>query len=129
MNTVGDTIEVILANTDSEVPDSYLSHLEKLSQSRGDGGMLHGGHIYFIQQKLSDEDGFFLKVAIQLILDDVPSVWPMDLPELVESGKVEKMNAKQLERFREYQKSLIIPIGGYDIIRVILAAREYEKLQ
>jgi len=104
--------------------ETYLDKLETISETRKDGGMIHGGHIHFIQQKLSD-DWCFLKAAIYGILEKVPEIFPYDLPEQVEAGKTE-LTEKQKEALIEINSGLIFPIEGYDIIRVILAAREYE---
>lgn len=105
---------------------NLLKQLEAMSNKRDDGGFIHGGHIHFIQGRLSDEDGFpFLKAAIYDILESVPEIFPEDLPEQVERGELEKLNDKQAEKFREMQEHLIMPIEPFDILRVIKAAREY----
>lgn len=119
--------EIVVADYSAEDPGSYLQRLEEISAMRQDGGLLHGGHIHFIQRKLSEEDGFpFLKAAIAGILELVPSVFPYDLPEQIEKDGFE-ITAEQTAAFRRLNEALLCPVEGYDIIRVILAAREYES--
>jgi len=121
-------LEVHVADYSHGEDKSYLHQLETLSQKRNDGGLLHGGHIHFIQGKLSDEDGVtFLKAAIAAILDATPTVFPYDLPEQAEKKGWEPTPAME-EKWKEINRGLLLPIQGYDIIRVLLAAREYEKL-
>jgi hypothetical protein len=117
-----------VADYRAEDGQSYLAYLDKLSESRGDGH-LHAGHVYYIQNKLSEEDDCpFLKAAIQLILDKVPSVFPLDLPEQVESGKLTTVPVEWQVVMKEIQSQLILPFCAWDVIRVIKAAREYEAL-
>lgn len=107
---------------------TYLEELETLSQGREDGGLIHGGHIHFIQGKLSDEDGLpFLKAAIYKVLERIPEMIPPDLPELAEKDSFEpsEMLIKAME---EINDNLLMPCEGYDVIRIIKAAREYESL-
>ena len=107
---------------------SYLTELQKLSSSRGDDSLLHGGYIFFIQNKLSDEQGcLFLKAAIYGVLERIPNIIPPDLPELVEKDGFEPSEIL-LNALTEMNENLIIPLYGYDVIRVIKAAREYEAL-
>ncbi|MFH2076062.1 MAG: hypothetical protein ABIJ57_12075 [Pseudomonadota bacterium] len=108
---------------------NYLEKLKKVSKKREDGGFIHGGHIHYIQAKLSDEqEGLpFLKALIYSVLVRVPEVFPYELPELVEREgftPMEKMNSA----YKEIAEDIIMPFDGWDICRVILAAREYEKV-
>ena len=119
-----DELQVIVADYSASNEDSFLAYLDELSRERGDGGMLHGGHIHYIQGSLSDEI-VFLKAAIKGVLDNVPSIFPLDLPEIVEKNPDFEPTEEMNNVFRELNEGLIIPIEGYDVIRVILAAREY----
>ena len=128
-------IEIIVGDYSANDPESYLAKLDQLSHERKDGGLFHGGHIHFIQEKLSNEDGmpFFLKAAIHGILDRVPRLIPYELPELAEKAEKEgegEMEESVLAKLRvaydEINESLILPIVPRDFIRVILAARKYE---
>ena len=119
-------LEVIVADYSASNKDSFLSYLDELSVRRQDGGMLHGGHIHYIQRKLSDEDDVpFLKAAIKGVLDRVPNIFPLDLPERVEKDDDYEMTDEMHKAFWELNEGLIMPLYGYDIVRVILAAREY----
>ena len=114
--------------TKSKKQMSYLTELQKLSSSRGDDSLLHGGYIFFIQNKLSDEQGcLFLKAAIYGVLERIPNIIPPDLPELVEKDGFEP-SEMLLNALIEMNENLIIPLYGFDVIRVIKAAREYEAL-
>ena len=115
-------INIYVANTTAKNSESYLSKLEKISKERQDGGFIHGGHIHFIQQKVFP----VLKDAIKMILDNIPSKIPYDLPELVKK-KDFKPTQELINVVKEINKDLVVPIQGFDIVNVILAAREYEK--
>lgn len=109
---------------------TYKDRLEKISQKADDHGLIHSGYVSFIQCKLSDEDGFpFLKAAIYGILEEIPGRIPYDLPEQVEATGEEDYDPTDdiIDALFDVQSNLIMPIDGYDIIRVIKAAREYEK--
>lgn len=121
------SIEVIVANYRASSKESFLAYLDAVSDSRKDGGLFHGGHIHYIQNKLSDEDDFcFLKAAISMILDKVPSVFPLDWPEMAKNG--EKLGKEKATCLNEIQSKLILPICLQDVTRVIRAAREYLEL-
>ena len=108
---------------------NLLQQLEDTSRGRDDGGLLHGGHVHFIQGKLSDEDQApFLKAAIYGILEAVPDPFPEDLPERVESGAAKDLTDEQWSKFNEIAGGLIMPIEPFDVLRVIKAAREYLAL-
>ncbi len=104
---------------------NFLDYLAMLSAHKQDGGMIHGGHIHFIQQRYSDELGdIILKAAIYGILERVPTVFPFDLPERVEQENFMLTQAMN-DAWHEINASLILPISGDDITAVIQFAREY----
>lgn len=122
------SVEIIVGNYRASNKASFLAYLDAVSDQRKDGGLFHGGHIHYIQNKLSDEDDFcFLKAEISMILDKVPSVFPFDWPEKVESG--EKLGEKRAACLNEIQSKLILPMCLQDVTRVIRAAREYLELE
>ena len=118
-----DKMTIVVGDYTAKDSDSYLAKLDRLSEQRQDGGLLHGGHIHFIQEKMGWP---FLKAAISMILERVPSVFPYDLPELVERGTVSEVSPSQEAAMREMNSNLLVPIDGYDVLRVISLAREYE---
>ena len=115
-------IEVITANYRASNAASFLAYLDALSQKRRDGGMIHGGHIHYIQGKAGD---FVLKAAIQGILNNVPDVWPLDLPEIIEKNPDYQLTEKQLAEWRALNQDLLVPIYGEDLVEIIRLAREY----
>lgn len=122
-------IELIVADYSASNQDSFLAYLDELSKTRADGGFLHGGHIHFIQGKLWNEDGPFLKAAIAGILDRVPSIFPIDLPSRVAKSPDYEITEEMQAAFVEINEGLILPIEGHDILRVISAALEYVELE
>ena len=122
-------IEIVVGDYTADNEKSWLARLEELSQKRQDGGLLHGGHIHFIQYKMSEVTGLFLKAAIKMILDAVPSIFPYDFPEIVEKNENFNGTEQQIKTIREINENLILPIQGWEVVEVMKAAREYEALE
>jgi len=118
-------IEVVAGNYRASKAGSFLEYLDMISDRRRDGGFLHSGHIHYIQGRC---DGFILKAAIKGILDNVPDVFPLDLPEQIEKKGEIDATEKQVETVNEINEGLLIPIGAWEILEVIKLAREYEAL-
>ncbi len=117
-------IEIVVANYRASNAQSYLAYLDKLSERRRDGGLIHGGHIHYIQSRFG---GIILKAAIKEVLDRVPDTFPLDLPEQVEKPGFEPTE-EIINAIRSINKTLIVPLQGYDVVRIIELAREYAQL-
>lgn len=126
---MSDEVVIVIANYKASNKESYLAYLDKLSEERKDGGLLHGGHIHYIQQKISDMEpdmgSFILKQAIKGVLDRVPEVFPLDLPERIERDPDFKPTPEMNSAFRKINEGLILPLSGYELIQIIKCAREY----
>lgn len=107
---------------------NMLEQLEEISSRREDGGLFHGGHIHFIQQKVSDETEFTLKAAIYGVLENVPENIPADLPELVAADPGFKPSERTIACFNKINDGLIMPLSGFEVLEIIKAAREYIEL-
>lgn len=117
-------IKILVGNYRTSNASSFLAYLDKLSEKRRDGGLLHGGHIHYIQTSF-DFDNFVLKAAIKEVLDRVPEVFPLDLPEQVEKAGELEPTEEQKKAFKEINEGLLLPIGGWEILQIIKLAREY----
>jgi len=107
---------------------SLKDDLDAASARREDGGLIHHGWVHFIQCGLADEegfdDGFILKAAIYQVVEAVPDVFPLDLPERVDADDFAVTEAMGLKH-AEINATLIMPIGGWEIVQIIRKAREY----
>ena len=121
-------VQVIIGNYRASKKNSFLAYLDALSDARMDGGLLHGGHIHYNQGKMRDPL-FVLKAAIAGVLENVPDVFPLDLPEIVERNPDFEPTEAMIEAYRKINERLIFPIGGGEIIDIIRCAREYVGLQ
>jgi len=98
--------------------------LDEKSNQLEDSGLIHKGWIHYIQQEMED-DNFTLKTAIYAVVEAVPDIFPIDLPEQVEKNPEMKLNEKQVKWFSTINKGLIIPVFGEDVLNIISKAREY----
>ena len=117
-----DDITIVVGDYSAENNESFLAYLDDLSKVRGDGGFIHGGHIHYIQSRAGE---FTLKAAIKGVLDKVPSIFPIDLPEIVEKNPDYEITPEMNDAFQEINEGLIMPLFGSDIIEIIRLAREY----
>ena len=96
--------------------------LDEAYEKRDDG--YHWRH--YIQNGYEESGGLFiLKAAIRLVVGMVPDIFPLDLPELVDSGKAKEMTDDQMKAKDEINTKLIAPIGGGDILEIINSAKKY----
>ena len=122
-------LDTLLLSYSASGAATFLAYLESLSNEREDGGLIHGGHIHFIQQRYADKFGdIILKAAIYGILERVPVVFPFDLPERVEQEDFMPTQAMN-DAWHEINAGLILPISGDDITAVIHFAREYMEAE
>ena len=107
---------------------SWLDDLDALSQRQDDGGLIHRGHIHYIQQNALDGE-FVLKAAIYATLERIPDMISPDLPEQVDrlGDKFEPDDAL-LKALEEINEGLIMPHGGYEVIQIMRAARDYMQM-
>jgi hypothetical protein len=114
---------VVIGDYTSKRDGSFLAYLDKLSELRRDGG-LYGGYIHYIQYHAEE---MILKPAIQGVLDLVPSLFPLELPELVALPQGYQVTKEQTDAIYKINKGLLLPIDGPDIVEIIKLAREYAK--
>ena len=119
-----DKIQIVVGDYKASNEGSFLDTLDKISASRQDGG-IHGGHIHYIQ---SCTQCLILKAAISSVLDLVPRVFPLDLPELVESNPEFELTEAMAKAILEINEGLLVPIDGYEVLEIIKLAHEYVSL-
>ncbi len=104
--------------------DNYLEELMELSEKREHRGLIHSGVILYIQGQFGID--FPLKAAIYQVLENVPKVFPRELPELMANDDFEP--TEEMERvFRVINSTLLVPLDGHQVVEIIKYAREYEK--
>lgn len=114
---------------------TYLDELQELSKQRQDGGLIHSGLIHYIQTTLTDDEGFpegfVLKTAIYGILEEIPKRIPKDLPQQVrvaeEKGEEFTPSSDTLAAINDLNDSLLLPLQGYEVLKIIEKAHEYEE--
>lgn len=119
---MADHLQVFIASYRSSNKKSCLAYLEALSEKRQDGGLLHGGHIHYIQGRT---EAITLKAAISEVLDRVPHIFPLDWPEIVAKNPDYEPPENIKKAFQEINAELLLPIDGMTIVEIIKLAREY----
>lgn len=113
-------IKVVVGDYSAKSGESLLARCEK---KRTDyDGFLHAGIIHYIQGKMPD---FTLKAAISQVLDKCPSVWPENLPNLVDEGKAPEVTKAMNKEFRSLNEGLLIPIEGGEVVEIIRLAKQF----
>lgn len=108
---------------------TIYEQLNAASIARRDSGVIHSGWVHYLQNRLSNDGGFVLKAAIQEVVDRIPDVFPLDLPERVAQAKSEGSELDptpaQIEAITEINKNLIMPLDGAEIIEIIKGVKDY----
>jgi hypothetical protein len=111
---------------------TLLEELQAESDRRADAGFIHPGFIHFIQRELSDDEegsGFTLKAAIYGVLELVPDHVPRDLQVQIESARARdedyRLTEEAMTRLDDLNQHLLMPIGGWEVLRIIQAADLY----
>ena len=97
---------------------SLLSECEQIHEC---DGMLHSGIIHYVQSKVDD---VVLKAAIYSVLDNVPSVYPLNFKEILEKDDFEPTD-EQTAHFGSLNSKLFVPISGYDVAEIIELAKQF----
>jgi len=119
-----DKIEVVVGDYSAKQGESLLKRCED-KQTEFDG-RLHAGVIHYIQGEMPD---FTLKAAISSVLDSCPSVWPEDLPELVDNGQEVSVTKEMNMEFERMNKSLLLPVQGFEVAQIIRLGKKFLKVE